>query len=279
MNACRRHLERLSDHLDGTLPPAEAERLREHLDQCPACRQALEELRLTLDRIRAVEPVEPPPWLAERILARVREQPAPRPRWLSRVARPSLPAAALVLLCLAGYLVMKGPAPQRAIVPQLPAAVQQDAATAEAPPRAAAKAGKRRPVPPPPAAALAPELPPAPSAAPPAYGAMAEQAGQDQARAKASVMARKAQASRAGPLVFRLAVRDPRGAGPQVQAAFLRAGATILSPPSAGRTALTARVPSSSLPALFEQLDALGTLEGIRPPAADGEVVEVQVTW
>lgn len=41
---CDRCEELLPDLLDGGLPPAPAAALREHLDRCPACRKAFEEL-------------------------------------------------------------------------------------------------------------------------------------------------------------------------------------------------------------------------------------------
>ncbi|GEM_PF-974516 len=112
MSACRDFRDLLSAHLDGALAPAEAKALEDHLASCPGCAKALEELRRTVEAIRSLEPVEPPPWLAERILARV--QPRKRPLFL----RPELQAAALVLVCLTGLLVAKVAGPGSRMVPE-----------------------------------------------------------------------------------------------------------------------------------------------------------------
>ena len=50
----------LSEHLDGTLPVDLEARLRRHLDGCPACSKALEELREVVARAQALEDRAPP---------------------------------------------------------------------------------------------------------------------------------------------------------------------------------------------------------------------------
>ena len=54
-----RWLDRLSDHLDGDLPPEESRVLEAHLAECASCRQALAELHDIVAQARALEPVEP----------------------------------------------------------------------------------------------------------------------------------------------------------------------------------------------------------------------------
>ncbi|HSM06801.1 MAG TPA: anti-sigma factor [Longimicrobiales bacterium] len=51
--------DRLSEALDGTLPPPQAEALEDHLAACPACRQVRAELEEVRRRARAMEPREP----------------------------------------------------------------------------------------------------------------------------------------------------------------------------------------------------------------------------
>ncbi len=52
--------DRLSEALDGTLPPAQAEALEDHLASCAACHRVRTELEEVRRRARALEPVEPP---------------------------------------------------------------------------------------------------------------------------------------------------------------------------------------------------------------------------
>lgn len=301
MKACRPYREQLSGLLDGALAPGELEPLQAHLEQCPECRRALDELRRTLDLIKGLEPVEPPPWLADRILERVRA--APRPptvlqRLLSLAARPPMQAASLLLVCLAGYLVLRvsGPrnvsAPPQAAPAPPPAAPAAPEAFSPPPPATPRLARRAEPRPAPPAEpAEAPGAAPAPEgklaarapaaaldfAPAPAAAARQTQAGQETARKTAEM----GPASASVPLAFRLAPREPAGAEARVEAAFRRAGATFLTPPGPGRRALSARVPAGALPALLQELEAMGTLAGPRPDPAGlgaGEVL-VALAW
>lgn len=229
MSACGPFRGLLSAHLDGALDPRDQARLEAHLAGCPACRKDLEDLRRTVEGIRALEPVEPPPWLAERILERVRHQPAPRRgRILALARRPSLQAAGVLLICTAGYLALRvsgtfagsGPLPARRSAPLEPSPSAQPPAQAPTP-SPGAKAADRAPslpapsakprqpgppgfAPPPPAA---PPPPPAPPSAPGASGSAAPEteprarelqerfAAQDLAASGASARAAKAQAA------------------------------------------------------------------------------------
>ena len=61
----------LPDFYLGQLPPDEAEEVRRHLDEHPACRDALEEVAEVLNLMPlAVPPAHPPPGLKERAIAR-----------------------------------------------------------------------------------------------------------------------------------------------------------------------------------------------------------------
>lgn len=65
---------RLSEHLDETLTPDEKASVEEHLKICPDCSNALMELRKTIEHIRKVEEAEPPAWMTQKIMARVRAE-------------------------------------------------------------------------------------------------------------------------------------------------------------------------------------------------------------
>ena len=87
MTVHREVLERMSASLDQILPPEEQARLDAHLAECPECRGAWAELQWTHRQIKAVETVEPPPWLAAKIMARVRAEAAPGPSLWKRFLR------------------------------------------------------------------------------------------------------------------------------------------------------------------------------------------------
>ena len=52
--------ERLSDYIDGNLPPAEAERVARHLDTCPSCSALRGDLESLVAASRGLGAIEPP---------------------------------------------------------------------------------------------------------------------------------------------------------------------------------------------------------------------------
>ena len=120
--SCRRIRRRLSPYLEGDLGDAERARLRTHLETCTACAAELDALQRTLGLLNGLPDVEPPPHLAQRIIARLRDgegEPG-RHDWLlgplGRLSdlRAGLAALALALLAVA-VLRAGGPDPgQRA---------------------------------------------------------------------------------------------------------------------------------------------------------------------
>lgn len=52
---CREVFGNLSEYLDGELPPADCERMRNHMDACPACVAFIEDLKRAIDRCRSLE--------------------------------------------------------------------------------------------------------------------------------------------------------------------------------------------------------------------------------
>jgi hypothetical protein len=64
--------ERLSAHLAGDLAASERIRVEGHIADCPDCRREYHELRHTVHLLRGLPAPEPPPDLAERVIARLR---------------------------------------------------------------------------------------------------------------------------------------------------------------------------------------------------------------
>lgn len=68
----------LSEYLDGSLPDADRAAVEKHLASCQNCGDALKELRKTVEHIREIEQVEPPAWMTQKIMARVRSEAEPQ---------------------------------------------------------------------------------------------------------------------------------------------------------------------------------------------------------
>jgi hypothetical protein len=105
--------QKLSAYLDGAVTPAEKSLIEKHLAECEDCRTSLRELEKTVRHLRNLGELEPPPWLASRIMARVREEAGREKGLLRRLLqvplrwRISVEAAALVFLSVTGYLVYR----------------------------------------------------------------------------------------------------------------------------------------------------------------------------
>jgi anti-sigma factor (TIGR02949 family) len=73
---CRELVERLLEYLDGELTAEEAERIREHLGECPPCVCYVRTYELTIQITRRLPPAPPPSALLERLRQAVREEQA-----------------------------------------------------------------------------------------------------------------------------------------------------------------------------------------------------------
>lgn len=116
----------------GDLVKTELALLEQHLAECRECRAELAELQLVLQAMRETPELEPPPWLATRIMAQVREEAASRTGWFARLFLPlqiklPLEALALVMICATVWYVVQDVerSQQR---PQIPPAAEAPAA-------------------------------------------------------------------------------------------------------------------------------------------------------
>jgi len=105
---CKRIEEKLPAYLEGALPPEEGKLVEGHVATCQNCRIALEHLVKTGKLVRGLEEAEPPPWLKQRIMARVREERERREGFLRRLFYPlhiKIPATALATVLIAVFAV------------------------------------------------------------------------------------------------------------------------------------------------------------------------------
>jgi hypothetical protein len=100
---CRSIQEKLSFYIDDTLPPQERMAVDEHLRSCRECAADLEELKKTLRHVKSLEEVEPPAWMTQKIMARVRAEAKPKKALFQRLFYPlyiKLPVGAIATIAI-----------------------------------------------------------------------------------------------------------------------------------------------------------------------------------
>jgi hypothetical protein len=82
--SCRDVQNRLHDYMEQTLPEPQRRQVEAHLKACSNCRQELSDMKASLVLIQNLDEVDPPPFLASRIMAEVRET-SQKQSWLKRI--------------------------------------------------------------------------------------------------------------------------------------------------------------------------------------------------
>lgn len=77
---CAQAREQVSAYQDNMLPQEEARLLEEHLKECRECAEYFSDMEKMLVHVRNLEEVEPPPWMARKIMAKIRAEAAPEPK-------------------------------------------------------------------------------------------------------------------------------------------------------------------------------------------------------
>src|SRR6266704_2467317 len=114
-------IEKLSDYLDGELPPGEREAVDAHLRECAQCATVLEDLKRVIASAGSIQPRPPSADLWAGIAARIdasaastgttpfRSRDTGQQQWIASrrisFSLPQLAAAAVVLMALSGGLV------------------------------------------------------------------------------------------------------------------------------------------------------------------------------
>ena len=113
--------QKLSAYLDGAVTPEERAIIEEHLKTCQVCSVALVELKTTVSHIKDLEELEPPAWMAQKIMARLKLEAKTETGFFRRLFFPlhiklPLEAIALVLVTVTGYLVFRSAQPEMQLV-------------------------------------------------------------------------------------------------------------------------------------------------------------------
>jgi len=141
-----RHM--LSEYLDGSITAKEKAAIDEHLKICPECENALNELRKTIEHVKSVEEIDPPAWMAQKIMARVRTEAEEKKSLFEKLFFPlsiKLPiqAVAIVFLTVTAFYIYRDVQPTEKL-PEVPISKQELAPKKESAPPVAAKPEQKK---------------------------------------------------------------------------------------------------------------------------------------
>jgi hypothetical protein len=132
---------KLSEYLDGSVTAEGKAEIDEHLKTCAVCSDALRELRKAVEHIKTVEEVEPPAWMTQKTMAKVRAEAERKQGFFHRLFFPlhvKLPiqAVAVLFLAVTVFYIYRNiqPTPNLSEAP-----IQEFTAEKEAPPSVIAK--------------------------------------------------------------------------------------------------------------------------------------------
>jgi hypothetical protein len=131
---CNDIKEKLSAHIDNQLSVEEHALIDKHLKNCSHCSLVYEEFKQTVARMKGLEEVEPPSWLEQKIMAKVREEAEQKKGFLQKLLYPlhvkiPLQAAATVAICVVAFFVFKTIEPeikQSAMAPEKSAVMEDE---------------------------------------------------------------------------------------------------------------------------------------------------------
>jgi hypothetical protein len=114
---CHDIRKNLSAYLEGMVSPEDQELIDQHLASCRACSTALYELNRTGEVLKNLKEVEPPPWMTQKIMARIREEAESKRGFIQKLFYPlhikvPLEAFATVLIAVVAVYVFKAVEPE-----------------------------------------------------------------------------------------------------------------------------------------------------------------------
>jgi hypothetical protein len=113
---CSEVQKRLSAYLEKVVSSRQKALIDGHLKKCKKCRRSLADLKKAVEYVQKLEEVEPPAWLAQKVMAQVRaEAEAKRGIW-QRLFRPfhiklPLEAIALIFVAVGAFYIFKAVQP------------------------------------------------------------------------------------------------------------------------------------------------------------------------
>lgn len=114
---CSEVQKRLAAYIEKVLTPKQKALIDAHLKGCKGCKESLADLKKTIKYVQKLEEVEPPPWLAQKVMAQVRSEAEARRGVWQRLFSPfhikiPLEALALVLVAVGTIYIFKAMQPE-----------------------------------------------------------------------------------------------------------------------------------------------------------------------
>ena len=114
---CSEVRKRLAAYIEKTVSSKQKALIDAHLKRCKGCKASLSDLKKTIKYAQKLEEVEPPPWLAQKVMAQVRSEAEARRGIWQRLFSPfhikiPLEALALVLVAVGTIYIFKSIQPE-----------------------------------------------------------------------------------------------------------------------------------------------------------------------
>ncbi len=114
---CKDIQKMLSAYIDKAVSSQQKAAIDAHLKQCKRCKQDLADLKRTIKYVQQLEEVEPPRWLEQRVMARVRAEAEAKQRIWQRLFLPvhiklPLEAIAVIVVAVGAIYIFKTMQPQ-----------------------------------------------------------------------------------------------------------------------------------------------------------------------
>jgi hypothetical protein len=114
---CNKVQERLSEYMDGLASADERSLIEEHLHSCHRCSGHLADLKRTIGHVHELEDIEPPAWLTQKVMMKIKAEPGHGKGILKRFFYPlhvKLPIeiAAAVAIALTTLYIFKAVPPE-----------------------------------------------------------------------------------------------------------------------------------------------------------------------
>jgi hypothetical protein len=114
---CSEVQKRHAAYIEGIISAAERVLIDEHLKTCQRCKESLADLRKTVEYIQKLEEIEPPAWLTQKVMVRVRSEAEPKRGILQRLFYPlhikvPIEAVTAILIAMTTIYIFKGIQPE-----------------------------------------------------------------------------------------------------------------------------------------------------------------------
>jgi hypothetical protein len=304
---CKDMQKRLSAYLDKAVSSKQKKAIDAHLKQCKRCRRYLVDLQKTIGYVQQLAEVEPPKWLAQRVMAQVRQEAEEQPGIVKRLFFPfhiklPLEAIALILVAVGAVYIFKGMQPQVQLA-RIPTEQKEMAPASARAPKKEAPAAMSKEKPAPTAGgdqlmyekrvetraersmgkAKAPakmmEQEAAAPAVPAAGTAYRDETGRRGLPAPKAVTPRTTAKGKAKEVYFLVHVEDLAHASRDIEETLRQLGArAIQTAPLQDKTVIDAEIDAKKVQALTDQLHLLGEVQekGVAMEAQEGDV-EVRI--